>query len=88
MVPLGKGDKQCAERCLLARGKEEGVGLRIELPNPSVRNTLSRRVAITGLGCITPLGVDVRTYWQSLLDGRSGVGPITLFDARRFPVPL
>jgi 3-oxoacyl-[acyl-carrier-protein] synthase II len=39
-----------------------------------------RRVVVTGLGCVTPLGHDVAAFWQGLLAGRSGVGPATLFD--------
>ena len=42
------------------------------------------RVVITGLGAITPLGNTVRETWSSLLEGRSGVGPITHFDASAF----
>ena len=40
-----------------------------------------KRVVVTGLGAITPLGNDLESYWQGLIEGRSGVGPITLFDA-------
>jgi 3-oxoacyl-[acyl-carrier-protein] synthase II len=40
-----------------------------------------RRVAITGAGLITPLGMDVAGTWQGLIDGRSGVGPVRAFDA-------
>jgi len=40
-----------------------------------------KRVVITGLGSITPLGKDLESYWQGLLSGQSGIGPITLFDA-------
>lgn len=40
-----------------------------------------KRVVITGLGAITPLGNDLESYWRNLLAGKSGVGPITLFDA-------
>ena len=43
-----------------------------------------RRVVITGLGCITPLGNDVRSTWEALLAGKSGAGPITRFDASKF----
>src|SRR5438552_9273244 len=43
-----------------------------------------RRVAITGLGLVTPVGNDVAASWTALLHGRSGVAPITLFDASGF----
>ncbi len=42
-----------------------------------------KRVVVTGLGAITPLGNTVNEYWQGLLQGRSGIEPITLFDASR-----
>ena len=44
-----------------------------------------RRVVVTGLGAVTPLGLDAESHWQGLLAGRSGVGPVTLFDATGFP---
>ncbi|MEB3268298.1 MAG: beta-ketoacyl-ACP synthase II [Leptolyngbya sp.] len=40
-----------------------------------------KRVVITGLGAITPLGNDLESYWQGLITGQSGIGPITQFDA-------
>lgn len=42
---------------------------------------MKRRVVITGLGAVTPLGLDVDETWHALLEGRSGIGPITKFDA-------
>ncbi|MBX7102831.1 MAG: beta-ketoacyl-ACP synthase II [Gemmataceae bacterium] len=45
-----------------------------------------RRVVITGLGAVTPIGNDVATYWQNLLAGVSGVAPITQFDTTNFKV--
>ncbi len=45
-----------------------------------------RRVVITGLGAITPIGNDVRTYWQALLAGRSGIAPVTQFDTTDYKV--
>ena len=42
---------------------------------------MRKRVVITGLGAVTPLGNNVPTFWEGLVAGRSGVGPITLFDA-------
>jgi len=47
---------------------------------------MRRRVVVTGLGAISPVGNDVATTWRSLLDGRSGGAPITKFDAERFAV--
>ena len=43
-----------------------------------------KRVVVTGLGAITPLGNDVPSTWAALLEGVSGAGPITLFDASEF----
>jgi len=45
---------------------------------------MKRRVALTGLGLVTPVGNDVATSWPALLEGRSGVAPISLFDASGF----
>ena len=45
-----------------------------------------RRVVITGLGAVTPLGNDVETSWKNLTAGRSGAGPITQFDSSEFYV--
>ena len=46
---------------------------------------MGRRVVVTGVGCVTPLGSDLETVWQGLTEGRSGVGRLTLFDASGFP---
>lgn len=43
-----------------------------------------RRVVVTGLGAVTPLGLNVPTYWQNLLAGKSGAVPISHFDASKF----
>ncbi|MCS7000733.1 MAG: beta-ketoacyl-ACP synthase II [Bacteroidota bacterium] len=43
-----------------------------------------RRVVITGLGALTPIGNSVPAYWEALRTGRSGAGPITRFDATKF----
>ena len=43
-----------------------------------------RRVVITGLGALTPIGNTLHEYWEGLLSGASGAGPITLFDASKF----
>ena len=44
-----------------------------------------RRVVITGVGAVTPLGLTVEETWANLLRGKSGVGPITAFDVRELP---
>ncbi|MBT9315385.1 beta-ketoacyl-ACP synthase II [Leptothoe spongobia] len=46
-------------------------------------STEKKRVVITGMGAITPIGNDLEAYWQGLLAGKSGIGPITLFDASK-----
>ena len=43
------------------------------------------RVVITGMGAMTPLGESVEEYWDSLVNGRSGIGPMTLCDPSEFP---
>ena len=45
---------------------------------------IPRRVVITGLGALTPIGNTLHRYWEGLLSGASGAGPITLFDASKF----
>ena len=45
---------------------------------------MNKRVVITGLGLVTPLGNDVPSTWEAVVSGRSGVGPITRFDASEF----
>ena len=44
----------------------------------------ARRVVITGLGAVTPIGIGIEAFWNSLKEGKSGVGPITCFDASTF----
>ncbi len=43
-----------------------------------------RRVVVTGLGAVCPIGNDVETIWKNALEGKSGVGPVTRFDAAAF----
>lgn len=44
----------------------------------------TKRVVVTGLGAVTPLGNDVTTTWQNMISGKSGIAPITLFDSTQF----
>ena len=46
------------------------------------------RVVVTGIGMIGPLGLSVDESWDNLIHGRSGVGPITQFDASHLPVQI
>ncbi|TFH31658.1 MAG: beta-ketoacyl-[acyl-carrier-protein] synthase II, partial [Anaerolineales bacterium] len=43
-----------------------------------------KRVVVTGLGCVSPLGLNVDESWRTVLEGQSGVAPITLFDTTDF----
>jgi 3-oxoacyl-[acyl-carrier-protein] synthase II len=45
-----------------------------------------RRVVVTGLGLVSPVGNDVATAWEAILAGRSGIAPVTRFDTTNFPV--
>jgi 3-oxoacyl-[acyl-carrier-protein] synthase II len=49
---------------------------------------MKRRVVITGVGCITPLGTSVASVWEGLKNGASGVGYTSIFDASRFPTKI
>lgn len=46
---------------------------------------MERRVVVTGLGLLSPLGLGVKANWETALSGQSGIGPITRFDASRLP---
>lgn len=48
----------------------------------------ARRVVVTGVGAVTPLGLDAPTTWRSMVEGRSGVREISTFDASTFPVRI
>jgi 3-oxoacyl-[acyl-carrier-protein] synthase II len=47
-----------------------------------------RRVVVTGLGILSPLGLDLASSWDGIVNGRSGIGPITHFDASAFPTRI
>jgi 3-oxoacyl-[acyl-carrier-protein] synthase II len=49
---------------------------------------MRRRVVVTGMGLVTPLGADLETVWRRLLAGESGIGYTTLFDASNFPTKI
>ena len=49
---------------------------------------MNRRVAVTGMGVISPVGNDLNSFWESLLQGRHGIGPITRFDTADYKAKL
>ena len=49
---------------------------------------MQRRVVVTGVGFVSPLGVGTEATWDGLVSGRSGIGPVTRFDATNFPVRI
>jgi 3-oxoacyl-[acyl-carrier-protein] synthase II len=49
---------------------------------------VNKRIVVTGIGAVTPLGIGKDAYWKKLTAGVCGVGPITLFDAERFDVKI
>jgi 3-oxoacyl-[acyl-carrier-protein] synthase II len=52
------------------------------------RRAQHRRVVVTGLGILSPVGNDLQSSWDSIINGRSGIGPITHFDASSFPTRI
>jgi 3-oxoacyl-[acyl-carrier-protein] synthase II len=49
---------------------------------------LNRRVVVTGVGMVTPVGLDTEASWEGLIAGRSGIGPITQFDDKDIPTQI
>src|SRR5512134_3628453 len=49
---------------------------------------LKRRVVVTGVGMITPVGNDTETTWEGLINGKSGIGPITQFEDKAIPCQI
>lgn len=49
---------------------------------------MKKKLVITGMGAVTPIGNDVKTYWEGLKEGRSGIGKITKFDTEAIPVKI
>ncbi|MBC8420231.1 MAG: beta-ketoacyl-ACP synthase II [Proteobacteria bacterium] len=49
---------------------------------------MTRRVVVTGLGMVTPLGTGVEKNWEAACSGKSGIGPITKFDTKGFPTRI
>jgi 3-oxoacyl-[acyl-carrier-protein] synthase II len=47
-----------------------------------------RRVVVTGMGILSPVGNDLDSSWEGIVNGRSGIGPITHFDASAFPTRI
>src|SRR4051812_16974799 len=72
-------DSYCGHNIMavILRDGRRSVGVRRE----RMRNDSRRRVVVTGLGLLTPCGTSVEENWANLVEGRSGIRPITLFDA-------
>ncbi|MFM2295159.1 MAG: beta-ketoacyl-ACP synthase, partial [Verrucomicrobiota bacterium] len=51
-------------------------------------NWTERRVVITGMGAVTPIGNNVETFWQNLIAGQCGIGPITHFDVSAYDTKI
>ena len=61
---------------------------RLQPPQKEERINLQRRVVITGLGAVTPLGLNVEEFWANVIAGKSGVGLVTRFDTTDFNVKI
>ena len=47
-----------------------------------------RRVVVTGIGAVTPIGNSAETAWENVIAGKSGIGPLTRVDTSKFPVSV
>lgn len=56
--------------------------------SPISSGYVPRRVVITGLGAVTPVGLDVDTSWRAVVEGRSGIGPVTLVPVDHLTVRI
>jgi len=57
-------------------------------PRAPVEISVADQIVITGFGAVTPVGNDRETTWRNLVDGRSGIGPISAFDASELPIRI
>ena len=49
---------------------------------------MTRRIVVTGVGAISPCGANAESTWDAMVEGRSGIGPITRFDPKDWPVQI
>ncbi len=77
---LSKGNVVCIEFCVSPTNLEALLSDKDMSGSPSSR----RRVVVTGLGMVTPLGNSVESTWEGIVAGRSGAKPISNFDASEF----
>ncbi len=52
------------------------------------KNNQRRRVVVTGMGAVTPIGLNVKDFWESMLAGKSGIGPISYFDVSQYETKI
>ncbi len=57
-------------------------------PTDSLPHAPLRRVVVTGIGAVTPVGLDVESSWRAVVEGRSGIGPVTLVPVDHLPVRI
>lgn len=75
--------------CVVVSGRRRGCdGPRPVIVKRSEANFSGRRVAVTGMGFITPIGNNAETVWSNLIEGVSGVGPISYFDTTHFDTKI
>ena len=59
-----------------------------EAPRSQEDRLMKRRVVVTGLGAVTPIGNDVESFWNGVKEGKVGIGPITRFDSTGYKATL
>jgi 3-oxoacyl-[acyl-carrier-protein] synthase II len=60
----------------------------LSLKNTKDKKALEKRVAVTGVGVVSPIGIGREAFWNSLISGKCGIGPITRFDTSSYPCKI
>lgn len=68
--------------------EEKGLAQAVRVKRGALEMSQRKRIVITGMGAVTPIGVGVTAYWHNLIEGKCGIGPLTRLDTANLPVQI